>query len=411
MVGGLERQKRPRKSTRGSVGENMKVAIVRGNHLSKFEVQNYEPLTKEFELVGYAGKRSRFEEDLKTIGFPVKRLYSIEDLRNMFPTPIRQGLAAYFYKTGFSQHLFGLEKELRDKDIAHTLELRMNFSLQAIKAKRYNPRLKVVNTVWQNIPHVRMRTPLGTLEFSRKVIREIIDGTDVFVAVTERAKETLLLEGVPEEKVELIPVGVNTDAFKPRPKDKELMANLNIGKDDFVILYVGRMVWEKGPEYVLNSFKLLNEPKAKLVMIGSGPESKWIDTLVKRYGIEDKVIYIPKVPYVEMPRYYSIADVFVLPSTATPTWQEQFGMVFIEAMASGVPVIAGHSGSIPEVVGDAGILVPPTDFHELAKSIRILLEDEELRRRLRKRGLKRVQDHFNISKTADKIKKVYNNLE
>jgi len=388
----------------------MKVAIVRGNHMSKFEMQNYEPLVGEFEITGYAGKSSRFEEDLKTIKFPVKRLRSIEDIRNKFPTPIKQGLAGYFYKKGYSQHLFGLEKELLDKEIAHTLELRMNFSYQAVKAKEKNRNLRVVSTVWQNIPHVKMRTSLGTLEFNRKVIEKIIDGTDIFIAVTVRAKEALILEGVPEEKIEVIPVGVNTEAFKPRERDIELMKKLGINEDEFVVLYVGRMVWEKGPEYVLHAFKLLNREDSKLVMIGTGPESKWVHTLIRRYRLEDRVVHIPKVPYAEMPRYYSIADVFVLPSAPIPTWQEQFGMVFIEAMASGVPVIAGHSGSIPEVIGDAGILVPPADFHRIAEEIEKLIEDEDLRRRLREKGLRRVRESFNTAKTAERIKKIYNSL-
>ena len=388
----------------------MKVAIVRGNHMSKFEMQNYEPLAEEFEITGYAGRRSRFEEDLKTIKFPVKRLRSIEDIRDKFPIPIRQGLAAYFYRKGYSQHLFGLEKELLDKDIAHTLELRMNFSYQAVKAKEKNRQLKVVSTVWQNIPYVKMKTPLGTLEFNRKVVEKIIEGTDLFIAVTVRAKEALILEGVPEEKIEVIPVGVNTRAFKPMPKDKELTKELGINEDDFVILYVGRMVWEKGAEYVLHAFKLLNRDNTKLVLIGSGPESKWVNTLIRRYRLEKKVVHIPRVPYAEMPRYYSIADVFVLPSAPIPTWQEQFGMVFVEAMASGVPVIAGHGGSIPEVVGDAAILVPPADFHRIAEEIERLMEDRELQEKLRRRGLKRVEKEFNVERTARRIKKVYNSL-
>jgi len=387
----------------------MRVAIVRGRHLNKFEMQNYEPLKDEFELTGYSSLRPSFETDI--IEFPVKKLRAIEDIRDRFPGPIRKALAGYFYKKGLSQHLFGLEKELADKDIAHVAELRANFSYQAVRAKKDNPKLKVVNTVWQNIPYLRLSTPLGWMEFSRKVVEGIIRGTDVFVAVTERAKQALILEGVPEEKIEVIPVGVDIERFKPQEKDKELMQALGVDEDDFVILHVGRAVWEKGAEYLLHAFKLMNTTNSKLIIIGRGPEYAWIDELIKRYKLGNRVIHIEGVPYMEIHRYYSIADVFVLPSAPIPSWQEQFGMVFVEAMASGVPVVAGNSGSISEVVGDAGVLVPPADFHELAKALTTLAEDDDLRKQLARRGRRRVEDRFDSRKISKRIKSVYAKLE
>ncbi|WP_457742279.1 glycosyltransferase [Thermococcus sp.] len=386
----------------------MKIAIVRGRHLNKFEMQNYEPLKEKFELIGYSSKRPSFETDI--IDFPVKKLRAIEDIRDKLPGPIRKALAGYLYKKGYSQHLFGLEKELTDKDIAHVAELRANFSYQAVKAKKDNPRLRVVNTVWQNIPYVRLPTPFGPIEFNRKIIEKIIEGTDAFIAVTKRAKEALILEGVPEEKIQVIPVGVDLERFKPRERDNTLMEKLGIGKENFVVLHIGRAVWEKGAEYLLHAFKLLNIRNSKLIIIGRGPEYGWIDELVRRYRLEGKVIHIERVPYMEIHRYYSVADVFVLPSAPIPSWQEQFGMVFVEAMASGIPIVAGYNGSIPEVVGDAGILVPPADFHELAEVLRILAEDEKLREKLGRAGRERAEREFNPKKIAEKIKSVYLSL-
>ncbi|WP_456422677.1 glycosyltransferase family 4 protein, partial [Thermococcus sp.] len=246
--------------------------------------------------------------------------------------------------------------------------------------------------------------------FNRRVIEEIIKGTDAFIAVTERAKEALILEGVPEEKIWVIPVGVDLERFRPRERDRELIEKLGIDEEDFVVLHIGRAVWEKGAEYLLHAFKLLNIRNSKLIVIGRGPEYGWIDELVRRYRIEGKVIHIERVPYMEIHKYYSVADVFVLPSSPIPSWQEQFGMVFVEAMASGVPVVAGHSGSIPEVVGDAGILVPPADFHELAIALRTLAEDEKLREKLGKAGRKRAEKEFDPRRIAEKIKSVYLSL-
>ncbi len=386
----------------------MKVAIVRGRHLNKFEMQNYEPLKDEFELVGYTSLNPTFETEV--MEFPIKRLRAIEDIRDKFLGPIRKALAGYFYRRGLSQHLFGLEKELMDKDIAHVAELRTNFSYQAVKAKEYNSKLKVVNTVWQNIPHVRLYSPIGTIEFNRGIVERIIQGTDRFIAVTQRAKEALILEGVPEDKIEVIPVGVDLERFKPIEKDRELLKKLGIKEDEFIILHIGRAVWEKGAEYLLHAFKLLNSENSKLIIIGRGPEYKWTDELIRRYRLRDRVIHIEKISYMEIHRFYSIADVFVLPSAPIPSWQEQFGMVFVEAMASGVPIIAGYSGSIPEVVGDAAILVPPADFHEIRNALRTLMEDSKLRKRLRRAGRRRAEETFDAKKISKRIKQVYLSL-
>ena len=91
------------------------------------------------------------------------------------------------------------------------------------------------------------------------------------------------------------------------------------------------------------------------MIAGSGPEKQNIERLVKELKIEQYVKLIGSFPYAEVPALYHMADAFILPSIPVHFWQEQFGMVLIEAMASGLPVISTYSGSIPEVVGDSGM--------------------------------------------------------
>jgi len=105
-----------------------------------------------------------------------------------------------------------------------------------------------------------------------------------------------------------------------------------------------------------------------------------------------------------------LADVFVLPSVPDRRWQEQFGMVLIESMACGKPVISTLSGSIPEVVGDNAILVQSFDFLELYKALKKILSDEKLQYELGKKGREFVVKNYNAVDTARKIEKIYSSL-
>ena len=107
---------------------------------------------------------------------------------------------------------------------------------------------------------------------------------------------------------------------------------------------------------------------------------------------------------------YNVADVFVLGSTARPGWLEQFGYVLPEAMASGTPVIATLHGSIAEVVGDCGVLVPPSDFLGLAGAMQRLLDDPGERERLARLGRARALAEFDSHKQADRLLEAYESL-
>ncbi len=111
---------------------------------------------------------------------------------------------------------------------------------------------------------------------------------------------------------------------------------------------------------------------------------------------------LPPVSYANMPGVLKNLDVLVLPSvTILPLHREQFGRVLVEAMAAGVPVVGSSSGSIPEVIGDAGLVVPEGDSRALAHAIDRVLTEPDLRQTLVERGRKRVQDHYAWPVIAD----------
>jgi len=401
----------------------LKIAIVRGNNLNPYEMQSYGPLAARHELTGYASFMNKFETG--GIGFPIKRLHAAEEYYRIFPSPARSLAYGLSLRLGMNQRLFGLEKELADKDIVHTAETYTGYSYQAARVKR---NYKLVLTVWENIPFLSTRqfrgfdgVPLlgeplrAGLTGNDRIVAYVKERADILLAVTEHARAALLMEGVPPEKIRVRPVGVDTERFKPAPPDPGgIRKRLGVSEGDFTALFIGRLEKEKGIyDLVHAARRLARDPDmahVRLVLAGAGPESGRIARLIRSLGVEKQVRLAGTFPYGEVPGLYNSADAFILPSIPVPFWQEQFGMVLVEAMASGLPVISTYSGSIPEVVGDAGILVAPGDPASIVEGIRRLAADGAYRKGLGQRARHRAVEAFGIDKAAAGIGSIYDEL-
>jgi glycosyltransferase involved in cell wall biosynthesis len=159
----------------------------------------------------------------------------------------------------------------------------------------------------------------------------------------------------------------------------------------FTFGYIGRLVPEKGIAVLL--LALAQVPGDwRLRIVGGGPQRAELLRLAGELGIGARVHWGDQVPSTAMPAQYHTIDALVLPSLTTPAWKEQFGRVLVEAMASGVPVIASDSGAIPGVVGDAALITPEGDADALATACARLAGDPALARELRARGLLRAAD-------------------
>ncbi len=155
--------------------------------------------------------------------------------------------------------------------------------------------------------------------------------------------------------------------------------------------YVGRLVPEKGIDVFLRA--LADVDGACGLIAGDGPERAALAALAARLDIERRVRFTPAVPPRQATTLIGALDALVLPSRTTRTWTEQFGRVLVEAMATGIPVIASRSGAIPETLGDAGLLVAEGSPNELAQAMRRLCEPATARDYAR-RGLERVAQRF-----------------
>jgi glycosyltransferase involved in cell wall biosynthesis len=384
----------------------MKVGLIRGAYLSQFEMQTLEHLLGRVELEAYEIRGNRFPTN--TIRVPLKRLACIDDPAVW----VSRKLGFYFdlalqATNGLDYYQFGLEHALASCDIAHTMETFNAFSWQALRAKqRHGTRLVV--TVWENRPYAAER-----FAAKRRMKYEVLRGADLFLAMTPRAARCLELEGAPPEKIQVWAPGINLERFQPRAKPQAALAKLGLTPDDFVFTSVAALRWEKGVFDILHAFRQLTREAPgrplKLVFAGSGPEEKGLRALAARIGLADRVIFT-RFAYEEMPAAYNLTDVFLLASTARPGWLEQFGYVLAEAQASGTPIITTRHGSIPEVVGDAAVLVPPSDFLALAGAMRSLLDAPHERQRLAGLGRTRAEDGFDSRRQADRLLEAYNRV-
>jgi len=369
----------------------VKIAIVRGKHLNKFEMQLYEPLAKTHQLVGFGSLRP-FQDQF---AFPVVKLPSPMDLPNF---PYKMPLLNRLMIDG--QYLFGLEARLRGFDIAHSAETYLHFTQQCLNAKKRGWVKKVVVTVFENIPFANEGI-WGRQKFKQRAIKEV----DHFIAISQRSKEALILEGADPKKISIINQYIDTAAFRPSSKLKVVSSKLNI-------LFVGRLELYKGVYEVIFAFrKLLADPDLKgcdlaLTMIGDGSEKAKLLELERRMRIEERVTH-KTVPYDRMPAEYQKAAIFVAPSRATRHWQEQFSTVLLEAQASGLPIITTWSGAIPENIGEAGALVQPADFSALAVGLKKFILDPALRQKFGRKSRQRAVAVFDISIGSRKLAKVY----
>ena len=385
----------------------MKVGLIRGAYLSQFEMQTYQHLMPEIELEAYHIRINRFATDI--INVPIRHLRCIDDPVTLVSPKLGFYFDLFLQATcGWDYYHFGLVDALADKDIAHTMETFNAFSYQALQAKRrFGTKLAV--TVWENRPYAAER-----FKAKRRMKYDVLREADLFLAMSERARQCLILEGADPRRVIVSPPGIDLDRFHPaETKPAAVMDRLGLDAETFVFISVAALRWEKGVFDLLHAFKRVHNRNpgrpVKLIYAGSGPERNRLEQLAARIGLADRGVFT-RFPYDAMHEGYAAADAFILASAPRPGWLEQFGYVLPEAMASGKPMIVTESGSIPEVVGGAGIVVPPCDFMALADAMEHILTDSDARHKLARAARQRAETAYDCRKNAARIGEAYATL-
>lgn len=240
--------------------------------------------------------------------------------------------------------------------------------------------------LWVESHELRPRTRLK-LAIKRFVIKPIFRRSSAFLAMGRNTKAYLNSYGVEDDRIFFVPNTPDIDALSEAhkelaPKKDEFKAEIGVGGKS-VILYAGRFAREKGLEYLIEAFGIVKaeQPDAALVLAGRGPLEDKLKSLVKEKSLDD-VIFAGFVNYRDLPKYYCLADVFVLPSLDEP-----WGVVVNEAMAFGLPVVlSSQVGAAADLVveGKNGFTVPPRDPDALAKAIIDVLGDKDTRDKMGK---------------------------
>ena len=239
---------------------------------------------------------------------------------------------------------------------------------------------------WENTDR-RLLLPFRLIR--RSVLRRARAG----VAGNQEARELLTRQGFRNPVTVLPQLGV--DALATQPAGRRQPHGIVVG-------YVGRLVPQKGLFVLLEAVARLSLD-VSLMVVGSGPLKDEILEKARALGVNERLELHLGVAHHEVPRYLQQMSVLVLPSLTTPTWKEQFGHVLVEAMACEVPVIGSDSGAIPEVIGDAGLVVPEGNVDALTAALHRVTSDPQLRADLAARGRARVLAEYTNETIARRI--------
>ncbi|HOT46379.1 MAG TPA: glycosyltransferase family 4 protein [Spirochaetota bacterium] len=218
---------------------------------------------------------------------------------------------------------------------------------------------------------------------------------DHIITVSEDSKKMIRRDfGVPLEKQTVVYNGIDRSVFRPLPGVKKKKGN---------IIFVGNVEdGKKGFAYLLKAMPRIDRRVTVTAVEGGAPHHKVTDRLMEKFGLEGRVRFTGKTTTEDLVRLYSESELAIVPSV-----YEGFGLPAAEAMACGVPVVSSDGGALPEVVGDAGVVVPARDESALADAVNALIADPRRMHVLGEAGIERVKKHFNWEKAVHEIVAVY----
>ncbi len=328
-----------------------RVVVLRGQQANPWELRPWELIGDRYDVSYLRSRSNWFATD--AIGLPATEARTLRDL-------VPKGRIGDLAVRVPGDRYLGLEEHLAGADIVHAQELGYWYAMQAAHL-RGRLGFRLVLTVWETLPYLGAYRNVRTRAYRRRVMA----AGDLFLAATRRAADCLLIEGVESDRIRVCPPGIDLGRFSP---------SAAAPPSPPIVLSPGRLVWEKGHQDVLRAVALLRRrggpgADARVRIVGAGPEEARLRRYAAELGLADVVELREFVPYDQMPGLYAEATCMVLGSLPTWSWEEQFGMVLVEAMASGVPIVASRSGAIPEVAGPHAAYFTPGDWVGLADAI------------------------------------------
>ncbi|MBU2564046.1 glycosyltransferase family 4 protein [Patescibacteria group bacterium] len=207
---------------------------------------------------------------------------------------------------------------------------------------------------------------------------------------------------------------VNENIFYNDTKaKKDGREKFKISTDTFVVFFSGRLTELKGPIYLLKSFeKIANDKKIILIYAGDGPEKINLEKYIQEKKLNKQVKILGNIPYEHIGKIYNIADLLVVPSITIGEVQEPLGIVALEGMAIGIPVIAFSVGGLKEIIKDGynGILIPEKDINKLAQSILKIKKNPALTQKLIQNGKKEIKKEYTTRVVAQRLINIFQKI-
>ncbi len=225
------------------------------------------------------------------------------------------------------------------------------------------------------------------------LLRRSVEGLDVTTYLGSYTRDRIARAISPSAAAKLVRLapGVDSDTFRPDVDGSLVRERYGLAGRP-VVVCVSRLMARKGQDTLISAWPSITAevPGAALLLVGGGPARRSLEKTVVGAGLADDVIFTGSVPFTELPAHYAAGDVFAMPCRTRNRGLdvEGLGIVYLEASATGLPVVAGDSGGAPDAVleGETGYVVPGGDSVELAARLVALLGDPDLRRRLGERG-------------------------
>lgn len=286
--------------------------------------------------------------------------------------------------------------KLRDVDIVHVQWPIPNGLGSLFLKKIYG--IPYINTIHGEEVHLSKRYHLLF------VIRWLVNNSSKTITNSTTTKELCLEAGLDKEKIDVIPFGVDTEYFRPT----DVYNDENI----IQILSVGYLIERKGFEYLIKAMVevLKQHINARLTIIGTGPLENELRNLINELELNNEIEIIKNVSNEELLYMYNSSDLFVLPSIVDSQGNtEGLGIVLLEAMACGLPVIGSEVGGIPDIIanGKTGLLIPQKNCYKLSEAIINIIENEKLRNNLISAGHERIKELFSWNVVAKNYLDIY----
>lgn len=253
----------------------------------------------------------------------------------------------------------------------------------------------------------------GMYKFISSMERDAARGADRVITITEALAEELVSRGVSEDKIVLVPNGVDADRFRPVARDRALAAHLGIG-DRKVIGYVGSILDYEGIDLLIDAAAILKTRRSDFVvmLVGDGAERDALEASVHALDLDDVVFFTGRVRHEEVEAYYSLVDIAPFPRHALPVCEMVSPLKPLEAMAMGKAVVGSSVQAISEMVldGQTGLIHEKDNLDSLVSVLEMLLDDDGLRTRLGHQSRKWAEDERNWDRLTETIERVYTEL-